>query len=594
MLFDLPVMLVIVLFLALGIFSQWLANRIKWPSIVVMSIVGLLVGPILGLANPEHTLGSEVFSPIVSLAVAIILFEGSSNLDFRELKGISKAVIRIITIGATIAWVLGAIALHKILGFPISIAIVMGGLLLITGPTVIQPLLKQAKVRNSVDTVLRWESIILDPLGPILALAAFYVYQIIGQGFGFQLLFIFIFKMLVVALIGFGASFFFNWLIQRDVIPQNLMPSIQLVFILLVFSICDQILDESGLLAVTIFGLMMARYKRHDLIYKESDHFIENMSSILVSTVFILITSSLTPSVLMNVLSWKLVIFSLVMIVLVRPIAVLLSTIGTEITKKERALVAMMAPRGIVVLTVAQFFGGLFLNDNMKMASYITPVTFGLVFITVVIYGFSFTPISKMLGLASTEPPGVILVGESEFSYHLGTQLQSHGIPVMVFNLFSNTSDKAEELGFEIFKGNLLSSSDRMYADLIRYNKCLLMTKSFIFNSLAFNELVPEFGLNNVNMMPVSFTDDQARNNLNGPLRNHILFDEKHSPRWFDNVITNQNIVEVPASSYHDITDKDMIIYHINDDKEATFHRSTKSMDEYDNGTYGILRNVYK
>ena len=594
MLFDLPVMLVIVLFLALGIFSQWLANRIKWPSIVVMSIVGLLVGPILGLANPEHTLGSEVFSPIVSLAVAIILFEGSSNLDFRELKGISKAVIRIITLGATIAWVLGAIALHKILGFPISIAIVMGGLLLITGPTVIQPLLKQAKVRNSVDTVLRWESIILDPLGPILALAAFYVYQIIGQGFGFQLLFIFIFKMLIVALIGFGASFFFNWLIQRDVIPQNLMPSIQLVFILLVFSICDQILDESGLLAVTIFGLMMARYKRHDLIYKESDHFIENMSSILVSTVFILITSSLTPSVLMNVLSWKLVIFSLVMIVLVRPIAVLLSTIGTEITKKERALVAMMAPRGIVVLTVAQFFGGLFLNDNMKMASYITPVTFGLVFITVVIYGFSFTPISKMLGLASTEPPGVILVGESEFSYHLGKQLQSHGIPVMVFNLFSNTSDKAEELGFEIFKGNLLSSSDRMYADLIRYNKCLLMTKSFIFNSLAFNELVPEFGLNNVNMMPVSFTDDQARNNLNGPLRNHILFDEKHSPRWFDNVITNQNIVEVPATSYHDITDKDMIIYHINDDKEATFHRSTKSMDEYDNGTYGILRNVYK
>ena len=594
MLFDLPVMLIIVLFLALGIFSQWLANRIKWPSIVVMSIVGLLVGPILGLANPEQTLGSEIFSPIVSLAVAIILFEGSSNLDFRELKGISKAVIRIITIGATIAWVLGAIALHKILGFPISIAIVMGGLLLITGPTVIQPLLKQAKVRNSVDTVLRWESIILDPLGPILALAAFYVYQIIGQGFGFQLLFIFIFKMLIVAFIGFGASFFFNWLIQRDVIPQNLMPSIQLVFILLVFSICDQILDESGLLAVTIFGLMMARYKRHDLIYKESDHFIENMSSILVSTVFILITSSLTPSVLMNVLSWKLVIFSLVMIVLVRPIAVLLSTIGTEITKKERALVAMMAPRGIVVLTVAQFFGGLFLNDNMKMASYITPVTFGLVFITVVIYGFSFTPISKMLGLASTEPPGVILVGESEFSYHLGRQLQSHGIPVMVFNLFSNTSDKAEELGFEIFKGNLLSSSDRMYADLIRYNKCLLMTKSFIFNSLAFNELVPEFGLNNVNMMPVSFTDDQARNNLNGPLRNHILFDEKHSPRWFDNVITNQNIVEVPASSYHDITDKDMIIYHINDDKEATFHRSTKSMYEYDNGTYGILRNVYK
>ena len=232
----------------------------------------------------------------------------------------------------------------------------------------------------------------------------------------------------------------------------------------------------------------------------------------------------------MNVLSWKLVIFSLVMIVLVRPIAVLLSTLVLKSLKRACACRHDGTKRDCRI-NCSTIFGGLFLNDNMKMASYITPVTFGLVFITVVIYGFSFTPISKMLGLASTEPPGVILVGESEFSYHLGRQLQSHGIPVMVFNLFSNTSDKAEELGFEIFKGNLLSSSDRMYADLIRYNKCLLMTKSFIFNSLAFNELVPEFGLNNVNMMPVSFTDDQARNNLNGPLRNHILFDEKHSPR---------------------------------------------------------------
>ena len=176
------------------------------------------------------------------------------------------------------------------------------------------------------------------------------------------------------------------------------------------------------------------------------------MSSILVSTVFILITSSLTPSVLMNVLSWKLVIFSLVMIVLVRPIAVLLSTIGTEITKRACACSHDGTKRDCCINCGTILFGGLFLNDNMKMASYITPVTFGLVFITVVIYGFSFTPISKMLGLASTEPPGVILVGESEFSYHLGTQLQSHGIPVMVFNLFSNTSDKAEELGFEILK----------------------------------------------------------------------------------------------------------------------------------------------
>ncbi|NQD99589.1 cation:proton antiporter domain-containing protein, partial [Staphylococcus xylosus] len=168
-LLNLPLTLLIVIFLALGIFSQWFANRIKWPSIVVMAIVGLLVGPVFGLINPQESLGEEVFSPLVSLAVAIILFEGSSNLDFREIKGISKAVIRIITIGAIIAWILGAITLHYIIGFSLSISLVLGGLFLITGPTVIQPLLKQAKVKKRVDSILRWESIILDPIGPMLA-----------------------------------------------------------------------------------------------------------------------------------------------------------------------------------------------------------------------------------------------------------------------------------------------------------------------------------------------------------------------------------------------------------------------------------------
>ncbi|MDU6029763.1 MAG: cation:proton antiporter, partial [Staphylococcus epidermidis] len=300
-----------------------------------------------------------------------------------------------------------------------------------------------------------------------------------------------------------------------------------------------------------------------------------------------------TKDVLLNVLSWQLILFSLVMIVLVRPISVLLSTLGTEITKKERAVVALMAPRGIVVLTVAQFFSSLFMDDKIPMAQYITPVTFGLVFITVVIYGFGFTPLSKLFGVASTEPPGVIIVGESEFSFHLGINLRDHGIPVMMFNLFENTSEKAHEAGFEVFKGNLLSSNDRIYSDLLRYNKCILMTQSFIFNSLAFNELVPEFGLNNVDMMPVSFNDEQARNNLNGPIRNHILFDENHTPRWFNQFITQHNIVEVPAEDYEKITENDMLIYHINEDKEVTFKRSNRDIPEHETGVYGILKNAY-
>ncbi len=146
-LLNLPLTLLIVIFFALGIFSQWFANRIKWPSIVVMAIVGLFRTSIW-FDQSTRKFREEVFSPLVSLAVATILFEGSSNLDFREIKGISKAVIRIITIGAIIAWILGAVTLHYIIGFSLSISLVLGGLFLITGPTVIQPLLNKLKLKS--------------------------------------------------------------------------------------------------------------------------------------------------------------------------------------------------------------------------------------------------------------------------------------------------------------------------------------------------------------------------------------------------------------------------------------------------------------
>ena len=592
-LLNLPLILVIVIFLALGIFSQWFASRIKWPSIVVLSIVGLLVGPILGLVNPQQSLGSEAFSPMVSLAVAIILFEGSSNLDFRELRGISKAVMRIITVGAVISWILGAMALHFVLGFSAQVALVMGGLFLITGPTVIQPLLKQAKVRKSVDSILRWESIILDPIGPMLALFAFYIFNIFEHGIQVEIILSFILRLFIAVCIGFFASYVFMWFLKKDMIPQNLMPPVQLVFVLLIFALCDEILPESGLMAVTIFGLVMARMKRHDLIFKESDHFIENMSSILVSTVFILITSSLTLDVLKGILSWKLVLFCAVMIVLVRPLSILFATINTEISKRERTMVSIMAPRGIVVLTVAQFFAGQFMEKNAPLAEYITPVTFGLVIVTVVIYGFSFVPMSKMMRLASTEPPGVILVGEGEFSYKLGSKLREHEIPVMTFNLFSSSSTRARNLDFEVFEGNLLSSNDRIYADLTRYHQCLLMTQSFVFNSLAFNELVPEFGLNQVNMIPVSFRNEKMKSNVSGPIRNHILFDSNLSAKWYNQFIKEHDIHEIEVEHIPELSENDMILYHINEDKEVTFRNKRNQFEDSDEGVIGYLKDAY-
>ncbi|MGM7689163.1 sodium:proton antiporter [Staphylococcus felis] len=591
--FELPLTLSLVLFLTLGILSQWIANLLKWPAIVVMAIVGLLVGPIFGLVNPQEHLGHDIFSTIVSLAVAIILFEGSSNLDFRELKGVSKALVKILSIGAAISWFLGMLGLHYILSFPLSISAVLAGLFLISGPTVIQPLLKQTKVKNNVDTILRWESIILDPIGPMVALGLYFIIFVIKQDFGFQVILVFLVELVAAALIGILVAYVFKWLVEQNRISQNLIAPIQFVCVLLIFSISDFILPESGLLTVTVFGLCIAMFKRGDFIYSEPDHFIEHTSMILVSTVFILITSSLTMDVLKETFNWWLILFCFVMIVCVRPISIFVATLNTEIASNERRFLSAIMPRGIVVLTVAEFFSTLLIDANVPKAEYITSVTFGFVFITVVFYGFSFKTIAKRFKVSSNEPSGVLLVGESAFSNHLGTVLKQHHIPIMVFLQKQRGLTQTEALGFETFEGNLLAHHERIYADLTRYDYSLLLTSSLMVNAYAFTELTNEFGLKNVFMVDSSNHQKNMKHRVGKQISNHILFKEGVSYQELNQYVKTKCITEIDASEQSTITDDDLLLYYIDDNKEIAFQTVNHTLLGKETGVYGVLKHFH-
>ncbi|MBI5976024.1 cation:proton antiporter [Staphylococcus canis] len=590
---ELPFMLSVALFLALGILSQWVANVLKWPAIVVMAIVGLLVGPILGLVNPQAHLGGDIFNAIVSLAVAFILFEGSSNLDFRELRGVSRALIQILTIGAMISWFLGMLALHFILSFPLSVSAVLSGLFLISGPTVIQPLLKQTKVKNNVDTILRWESIILDPIGPMIALGLFFIVFFVKQDVGFQVIIAFILKLIAAAMLGVVVAYLFKWLVEQNHISQKLVAPLQFVFVLLIFSCSDLILKESGLLTVTVFGLCMAIFKRGDFMYSEPEHFIEHASMILVSTVFILITSSLTIDVLKATFNGWLVLFCLVMILFVRPISIWIATIRTEISTQERHFLSAMMPRGIVVLTVAEFFSTLFIEANVPQAEYITSVTFGFVFVTVVFYGFGFKTIAQRFNVSSNEPSGVLLVGESPFSNQLGQKLQKHNIPVMTFLQQQNGQSEAEILGFETFDGNLLARHERIYADLTRYEYSLLLTSSLMINAYAFTELTDEFGLKNVLMVDSANHQKNMKYRVGKQISNHILFREGVSYQNLNDYLKQGEIEEIDASEQETITDEDLLLYYIDEDGEVTFQTVNNALLGAETGIYGILKQFY-
>src|SRR5690606_3498711 len=226
------------LIIFLGVISQWLAWRFRLPAIVLMSIAGLIVGPILGIIHPEESFG-ELFKPFISLAVAIILFEGSLNLNFKEIRGFSKPVWRIVTLGAFIAWICGSLAAHYIAGLSWAVAFVIGGLFIVTGPTVILPLLRQAKLKSRPAAILKWEGIVVDPFGALLALFAFqFVMFAAGEETAGAFGLFFLASLFAVA-VGAGLGLLLGWMFEEGQVPEFLEAPLVFGFVLLAFVLSD-------------------------------------------------------------------------------------------------------------------------------------------------------------------------------------------------------------------------------------------------------------------------------------------------------------------------------------------------------------------
>ncbi|SET18250.1 NhaP-type Na+/H+ or K+/H+ antiporter [Salinibacillus kushneri] len=487
-------LLSIVVIIALGIFSQWLAWRIQWPSIVIMSLAGLIIGPLFLLVNPEKALG-DLYSPLVSLAVAIVLFEGSSSLDIREVKNISKSVFRVVTLGAFLAWIGGSFAAHYIAGLSWAVSFVIGGLFIVTGPTVIIPLLRQAKLDPRVAAVLKWEGIIVDPIGPLLALFAYEVIKVmnLNEG-GFGYLLSFFGGALVAGLIGYVMGLLVSVMAGKGLFPEYLKSPIILSFVLLCFCSGELIMHETGMLSVTVMGFTIARRQKYVSSIGNIAHFIENISVILTSTIFILLTSSLSRETIGQIFTLPILGYVGIMLFLVRPLTIWLSTIGTELTNKEKTLIGWIAPRGIVALTVSGYFASILLEDGFDDASILTALTFALVFITVCVHGFSLGPIAQKLDLASNDTPGVLLIGANEFSFALANHLKKMEIPVLVMDHTFHHLSKSREYDIDVYYGEILSEHTKYEIDLTPYEYILSLTDDPAYNALVCQSFIPEFG----------------------------------------------------------------------------------------------------
>lgn len=495
---------------ALGVGSQWLAWRLRMPAIVLMLVAGILIGPVFGVFDPVRDIGA-LTGPMIAIAVAIILFEGGLTLNFHKLEDAVVGVKRLVFIGAPLGWLTSALALHYGAGLSWQSSAVFGGIMIVTGPTVIAPLLRTAKLQKRPAALLQWEAIVNDPIGALAAVLAYEVVVVlnttstIGEAVMDMIIGISIATVLGV-IGGFGLARAF----KRGWVPEYMKVPVLFAALLMVFGLSDSVLHESGLLAVTIMGIVIANSNLPS--YVELLRFKEHATVLLVSGVFILLAANLDFAVL-GQLNWRAILFIGLVVLVARPVTVLVSLIGSGIPWKEQILVAFTGPRGVVLVAVAGLFGERLAALGLPDAGLIGPLAFALVAFTVVLHGFTLAPFARFLGLTGAGTPGVLLVGGSAWTTAFATALKSAEVPVLMTDPNYGNLRAARTAGIETFSGDILSEAAEQRLELVSYETIVAATSNDAYNTLVATDLAPEFGRDNV-FQVTREKSDSARHHL--------------------------------------------------------------------------------
>lgn len=502
MTFSLPLQLAALV--ALGFAAQWLAWRVRLPAILFLLLIGLVLGPGLGWLDPQATLG-ELFFPVVSLGVAVILFEGSATLRFDELAGVGGTVLRLVSVGALITLLVLAAAAHWIAGFSWELAALFGALTCVTGPTVIVPMLRSVRPNARVASVLRWEGIVIDPLG---ALFAVLIYGAVASSHAGHPLVVFGLTVLVGAVVGTAGALTLAFLLRRHWLPDYLQSFGALALVLLTFALSNEIAHESGLLAVTVMGMILANLR--GLAIEEILSFKEHLSTLLISALFILLAARLSWPLPPGAL-WSGLAILLVAQFVARPLSVLASSVGGGLNWRERALVAWIAPRGIVAAAVSALFALRLEQQALAGAELLVPLTFALIIGTVVLQSATAAPLARWLGVVAPEPRGVLLIGANRFARAIGKALADQDVAVLLADEDWSDIRAARMQGLRTWYGDPISENADRRLDLDGIGTLFALSSRRELNSLACVRYRVEFGRRRIYALRVFEAGDGRR-----------------------------------------------------------------------------------
>lgn len=485
--------------LVLGIVAQWLAWRLGLPSILILLIFGLVAGPITGFLDPDQILG-PLLVPLVSLSVAVILFEGGLNLKIDELREIGTVVRNLITAGVLVTWAMTSLAAHLILGLDPDIAILFGSILVVTGPTVILPMLLHVRPSGRVGNIAKWEGIMNDPIGAMLAVLVFQAILMGGAGGATAATVIGIMKTIFIGvLIGVAGEIFLVQFLKRYWIPDYLQNPAALMVVVTVFTISEQFQIESGLFAVTVMGVALAN--QNAVAVKHIIEFKENLRVLLIAALFIVLAGRLSIADLDYIDGYSLLFLGILMLI-VRPAAVIVSTWGARLRWQELVFLSWMAPRGIVAASVSSVFALRLVEEGFAQAETLAPLTFFVIIGTVAIYGIGAAPLACWLGLAQSNPQGVLIVGANPWAQKIAQALQEAGVRVLVVDSNYSQISQAYEAGLPTYHGNIMADHVLEEIDLEGMGHLMALTSNDKANSLISYHLSGIFGRANVYQLP--------------------------------------------------------------------------------------------
>ncbi|WP_108869017.1 cation:proton antiporter [Aquimarina aquimarini] len=490
----------------LGILAQWVAWKFKIPAILPLILIGLLVGPLATLFTSD---GTKLIQPIwngkeglfpgeslfyfVSLAISIILFEGGLTLRRNEILNVGPVIIKLITLAVVVTFFGAGLAAHFIFDLSWPISFLFSSLIIVTGPTVITPILRNIPLKKDVSAVLKWEGILIDPIG---ALVAVLVFEFIRVGGSEEFTLTALIEFGKIVLVGFTFGFTFAhalaFSLSKKIIPHYLLNVVTLALVLGVFVLSDAFAHESGLLSVVIMGMVLGNINLPHI--DEILYFKESLSVLLISILFILLAANINIEDLLLIFNWQAVLLFAIVVFIVRPIGVFLSAMNSGLKTNEKLFISWVGPRGIVAAGIASLFGLKLHKEGVPGAEYITPLVFMIVLGTVLLNATTARIFAKLVGVFLKKSDGILIIGASKISRLIAAYIKNNNRHVILVDSNRNNINKAKALGLDAIEGNIYNDQLKDNIELNDVGYIMALTGNSDINKYAIDKFKTQFG----------------------------------------------------------------------------------------------------